>query len=348
MTEQQQTTPTVSIYQNADHVEGILQQVFQRPLLTDWSDETAQRQGSSGDRTTSVTGEGKGQGRVPGVGSIEAGIGADYQHRIGDEKQSGWTGTSNWRYTQAYYLYAARDGLRSQGLLKKLAGRGDAEAARPGQFVEFTAKFDANQLLALLDIVTADLIRAILRKVTHDERMSEFKGGDLEAAQVFKLRMDSDVEAAGEIAHAIAGALGADFRSDKTREFYARIGEDEDQVTAITMCDAAHFTIDDEDRILDGVFTVLGKVVSPVVENEPILSRNKVLSRFKADAVDQLLASFNQDTLASMEKQVVERFESGTADESGCGEADDIGFDFEVDSRVAGPSLRVIPVAIYI
>lgn len=234
------------------------------------------------------------------------------------------------------------DTLRSHGLIQPLTGRADAAALRSGDFVEFTARFDPSQLIALLDIVTPDLVRSITRKVTFDGQMKAFEGGSVEAAQAFKLRLDSRVEAAGEIAHAIASALATDFRTTKTREFYGRIGEDEDRVTAITMCDLSHFTIDDEDRVLDGQFSVLAKVTDGLAEDIPVLDRNKVLRRFQPEAVDALLSEFNEGTLADLQQQAVAAAAKGQESM-----APDM-FDFEIESRVAGPSIKVIPVAIYV
>ena len=60
-------------------------------------------------------------------------------------------------------------------------------------------------------------------------------------------------------------------------------------MTVVTICDAQHFTVEDEDRILDGTFTVLGKVTSAPVEGLPVFERNKVLRNLAPDAVDQII-----------------------------------------------------------
>lgn len=89
----------------------------------------------------------------------------------------------------------------------------------------------------------------------------------------------------------VTTAVRADFGSDATREYYGTVGSGDDTVTAVTICDAACFLIDDADRLLDGHFTVLGKVTSKVTHDVPVLARNKLLNRLDTEFVD---AAFRQ------------------------------------------------------
>lgn len=346
--------PTMAVYQNGDAVEGILQQVYKRPLIVDESTASSRQDERRTEIEGTATGQGTGTGKVPGMASIEAGIGADFRRRNDNGATTTGSSTSTWQYTQAYYLYAVRDALRAQGLLSPLNGRTDAEHLRPGDFVEFTCRFDPSQVAALLDIVTPDLVRAIAVHMKHTKMMESFGGAARDDVLAYIDKMNLEKAAIGDFAHAVASATGVDFRSAKTREFYGRIGEEGDQVTAITMCDLAHFVVDDEDRLLDGEFSVLAKVAEGLIEDVPILDRNKVLSRLEAASVDALLDSLNTAVLSDMQRNASSkarksmtrgRDEETTEDDS---ENADVDFDLSIDSRVAGPCVKVMPVAIYI
>ncbi|WP_346008589.1 DUF6414 family protein [Janibacter terrae] len=346
--------PTMAVYQNGDAVEGILQQVYKRPLIIDESTASSRQDDHRTESEGAATGQGSGTGKVPGMASIEAGIGADFRRRNESGATTTGSSTSTWQYTQAYYLYAVKDALRTQGLVSPLNGRTDAKHLRPGDFVEFTCRFDPSQVAALLDIVTPDLVRAIAVHIKHTKMMKSFGGATRDDVLAYIDRMNLEKAAIGDFAHAVASATGVDFRSAKTREFYGQVGEEGDGVTAITMCDLAHFVVEDEDRLLDGEFSVLAKVTEGLIEDVPILDRNKVLSRLDAASVDELLDSLNTDVLTDMQRDASSKARKGMARgrgqevTEGDGKNGDLGFDLSIDSRVAGPCLKVMPVAIYI
>ena len=337
--------PTVSIYQNGEYVSGILQQLYGQPLLTDFSSQAAQGGSESTDKGGGANAGAKAKGGAPGLGSIELNIGADYDKRLLEQKTTGTTSTQNFQYTQAYYLYAARAALKENGALSEVSGREDAGRLQPGDLVEYTATFSPSQLISVLDIVTPEMVSAIVRKMTRDQGMKEFVGGAPEAVQAYKVRLDSKVEAAGEVAFAVTTAAKVDFRSETTREFYGRIGDGEESVTAVTICDLPHFIVADKDRILDGEFKVLGKVTSRVQHDVPILARNKVLDRINPESVDELVGKMNESVVDSTQ-EFFDKAEQSADKEDEKTEA--AQFDFSLDSRVAGPSFNVVPIAIYI
>ena len=360
--------PTVSIYQNPDYVEGILQQTYGQPLLTEFANETRSEHGDSRDTTKGVEGKVDVTVKFPGLFGGGATAEADYENRLRRQQSTSSTASSHAHYTQPYYLHVVRSALRQTGLIHEVSGRGSAANLRPGEFVEFSASFEASQVSALLDIVTPDLVEQIVRREVFKKGMNSFEGGALEKVQEFKLRLDGDIETWGAVARAATEAVRADFRSAKTREFYARVGGEEDPLTFITMCDAEHFVVEDEDRILDGYFTVLGKIAGPMTQDEPILARNKILERMHPEAVDQVVASMNESVRNQGErvsrytqtddvvddKREKENTPSAEPDDSDP-EATAIDqmapadiFNFTLDARVAGASLRVIPVAIFL
>lgn len=99
----------------------------------------------------------------------------------------------------------------------------------------------------------------------------------------------------------------------------------------MTICDSVHFTRDDHDRVLDGEFTVLGKVTSKVEYEVPVLDRNKVLNRISAEfpeeALDKLQDSATvENTLDKYSKDAL---------------------NVEFQAKIPGGSFKVLPVAIY-
>lgn len=352
--------PTVSIYQNPSYVEGILQQTYGQPLFTEFANEAH----SEHEESQGTTGGGKAKvglaAKFPGLFTGDAAVEADYGRRLGNQQVTGSTATSRARYTQPYYLHVVRSVLRQTGLIRDVRGRADATRLQPGEFVEFSASFTPSQVVALLDIITPDLVEQVVRRKRFTDGMDSFEGGSVEEVQRFKLHLDGDMDAWGAIGRAATEAVRADFRSVKTREFYGQIGESNDLLTFITMCDVEHFVVEDEDRILDGQFTVLGKVAGPLKQDEPILSRNKVLERMRPEVVDGLVHAMNESVQKQTDK--VSAFTKHDSEEQGDtvsragrdrnnekdGTAPSDLFNFSLDSRVAGASVRVIPVAIYL
>ncbi|OFT98072.1 hypothetical protein HMPREF3087_02290 [Brevibacterium sp. HMSC22B09] len=202
--------------------------------------------------------------------------------------------------------------------------------------VEFKSSFQPNQLHALLDIVTPSLVAAI---VEHQVRADAIKLYDayssFEERKMFAEKSAAKAEIRASLARTIAEAVRVDFRAEKTREFYGDISD----VTAITICDSAYFAVDDEDRILDGEFSVLGKVTSSVQENVPVLHRNKLLQRVSPDVVDEVF-SFLRDNVSTQ----VDRFQAGDGSPMKLRNA----IDLALPSRISGPSFKVVPIAIYV
>lgn len=342
------SAPTVSIYQHPDHVAGILQQVFGQPLITDESlegtDQTTRSTGFQG--TSDATVEGKGS--VPFLGEIGAKIGLRASIDATRNLVAGNRLTRNYLYSQAYYLAVVKEALEKSNLIRRIASKDDSVSLKPGTIVEFEAAFEPNQISAVLDILTPDLIAEITRYSKKRKAVETFQGWDsFEQVQAHALEVETVANAQGDVARAIAEAVKSDFRTTHTREFYGSIGLGDELVTAITICDNAHFVVEDEDRILDGRFTVLGKVISEPEEDIPVLARNKLLRRIGSTAVDQAF-----DWLKERASELSERF-PGTPEDSD----DDLGaedavmvqnlVDMDLDSRVYGTSFKIIPIAIY-
>lgn len=327
---------TVSIYQNPDYIEGILQQVFDKPLYTDLVESS---ESSSNEGLESVaSGEGKLDltiGVAP-MGKAQAGIGGGGNRSRSELRSSAGSSSSSAKYTQAYYLHLAVRELVRRDALRAVSGTQSARELKAGDIVRFEAEFRPSQLISIIDIATPELVGGLVRHFVKRSSLKgdkHFKGNNENQVKSAIARADSDAESWTGVAKAAAEAVRIDFRSPDTREYYGAVGSGDDEVIAVTICDVANFVVDDEDRILDGRFTVLGKVAASCVEDEPILARNKLLNRLNPEAVDELVDTVN----VQVRKQ-----------ESDAQTHVDAPFNFRLDSRISGVSFKVIPIAIYL
>jgi hypothetical protein len=288
--------------------------------------------------TRNVEGSGEVKGRVGWFGS-NAEVAGKLAAAAGNAHKDSTSGkrTSVWEYTQAYYLHVVRESLRSFGLLRTVKNLADASQLKVGDFVEYTTEFLPDQMAVFLDVLTPELVSAMVRYQVKQSAMAAFEDedwGDFQARQAYFEKTNIRVQTQTELAEAVTRAVRTDFRSDETKEFFGRLGEtDDDAVTAITMCDRSNFTVEDSDRILDGRFTVLGKVTAGVDADRPTLERNKLLSSIPPKSIDTLIDKMKEQVDAGIAKAQI----SG-----------EMAFDPKISARVEGASFKVVPVAIYI
>jgi len=279
------------------------------------------------------------------VADVRGKLSGQFNRRASTDFSSGSRSTQSFVYSQGYYLYEVRRVLREREAITTVTASSDVAGVASGDFVEFRATFRPNEIHALLDILTPDLVAAITE---HQVKALAIAGAEEEVwldfprREAFLSKTTAQAEVKANLARAVAEAIRVDFRSQQTREFYGQIGPDHGGVTAITICDNAHFVIDDEDRILDGQFTVLGKVTGPVTEDLPVFDRNKLLDRLNPDAVDIIFDEF-RDVVSHQ----VLQFEGRLAKTTKLKTASDV-MNLALASRIKGPSFKVIPIAIYV
>ncbi|RUQ20897.1 DUF6414 family protein [Kocuria sp. HSID16901] len=324
--------PIATIYQNSDQVAGILQQIMQNPLLTEESREFASKDGNDTTADGSTSGKGEGSGRIPFFGGakasaeVEAGLSSSWTQTTGTASRQQFV------YSQAYNLHLVRQSLKDKEQLTRLTSTEQAEKLQPGEFVEYTTTFDPVELTLALDVISPELVEAITRfNVKRDYLLRFPEEGGHEARVQHAEKMDLNAQAKGELARAITNAVKADTRQETTREYYGRV-DTRPELTLITICDLVHFIVDDPDRLLDGTFTVLGKVISPVEQDMPTFSHNKLLRNLTPTALDHGLEKL---------RDLIDQAPS-------LGQAPPSEYvDFKLDSRVRGSSMRVMPLAIY-
>ena len=327
--------PTIAIYQNPDHVAGILQQLYFSPLLTDESREHDAGQTSTEKKENKGHAGGKADAKVPLLADLGLDVAGDRTRANESALNDSVKTVQNFRYSQAHYLHLVRQELGRRDLVRSVGNARQAESISVGDFVEFQASFRPNALHALLDILTPNLIAAITEYRVKAEGTANFPDDwDIENIRASTEELFTRAQIKAEIARAVTEAVRIDFRAEKTREFYGQI----DDVTAITICDNPHFTVDDEDRILDGSYSVLGKVTSKIESDVPILSRNKLLDRISPALIDSVFETLresvgNQATSFPLGGRIRE-FENA--------------FNLALPSRIAGPSFRVVPIAVFV
>lgn len=326
---------TIAIYQDPSYVEGIIQQ-SSRGLITDSSDTDNAQSTQSSKEDDGLHGDIGAKVNLPGIGGFNASAGMSAGDGASSENVLGQQRTRNFKYTSAYYLHHVRQDLRAADLLKNVASATDLQALKVGDFVEFQAKFSPDEIISLMDVFNPDLVAALTRWRRKTQIIANVTGAETsEQQQALVLEFQTRPDADAELAKAIAEAVRVDFRSAATRQYYGAIGENSG-ITAVVVCDTRSFLVDDADRILDGHFTVLGKVSSPPATDVPILARNKVLDRIQPKAVDffsERIKKAAKETINSSitEIRTMEQY-----------------LDLDFPSRIAGISFNVIPIAIYL
>lgn len=280
------------IYLNSEFVSGLVQQVFDIGLPIDEMRESIQANLVQQVREAAGSIEAEGGLRTPfshakgrGSGSMKKTDGEDAK---GENKNQ-----QKFQYTQANFLHNVRKELHNKQLIRTITDVDSVKDLAIGSFVEFSASFEPNEINSILDLATPDLITAItkwLAKKDQREKFDHYYDLGHDELQKFLQKSNLEAEARAEIAAAATSAVRQDFRNETTREYFGKVvgGTGGDFVTAVTICDTEHFASQDKDRILDGTFTVLGKVSEISTSGMSILSRNKVLNRIQQPMLDEL------------------------------------------------------------
>lgn len=357
----------VTIYQNEDHIAGLLQQLYRAGVMVGQSEETSsQAQNTSTAEGKAETGF-RAELAVPGLGKVAGNVGGSGGGGTNDTRSQGVTSRREYVYSQAYYLHLIRRYLRDAKLIKKIDD-GKAETVMHGDFVEFSATFRSNEVTDLLDIFSPELIAEMVRFKYRREAIDNWDGYlDFNERKSYVDKCYTKADAYAEMAAAATRAVRQDFRSDGTREFYAELAPGK---TVVVICENESFLTADKDRILDGRFTVLGKV-SDQATDSPLLARNKLLWRVNPEFLDGVFSVLAES--AEMPKKVTKLVEDAKGEASagpettkgatkGADKGADKGaevksvptsfdgapIDTSFNTRISGESTKVIPLAIYV
>ncbi|MDY0913664.1 DUF6414 family protein [Rathayibacter festucae] len=324
--------PVATIYQNSDQIAGILQQIVRQPLITEETRDASSESGRDKGAEASGGGQASGDAKAPLLGKLALSVTGSAGLNASWTETTGTASRQQFVYSQAYYLHLVREHLQAQGHLNSLTTTAQAAQLAPGAFVEYSTTFDPAELALALEVITPELVEEIVRFTVRREYVENFptEGGH-EGRVAHAERMNMEADTKGDLARAVARAVKMDARQDTTREYYGRVANDPD-LTAITICDLAHFIVADPDRLLDGTFTVLGKVISNMEDDVPTFARNKLLRNLAPSALDEGMRQFRV-TLDQIPKVG--------------GKAASTYLDLKIESRIRGASVRVMPLAIY-
>lgn len=329
--------PVVSIHQNPDHVAGLVQQIFNAPLVTSLTVDTDNTDAKS--KSTEVGGSAEASMKIPVPLPVPIGAHGKLDGNLSHAGATAITTSSHqsqsFVYSQAYYLDLVRTQLRERNLLTDITSIASVDALTIGDFVEFQASFTAPSIPSIMDVLTPDLVGAITEFTIRRTGRDEIDFADYDSIKGAAAEVEMKAASARELAANVTLALQADFRQEHTREYYGRI-PGADGITAVTICDTDRFLVQDTDRVLDGSYTVLGKITSLPREDMPVFERNKLLSNIAPEAVDKMLSQM---------KGALEESTKGLP--FGKDQIDDL-MNVHLHSRVAGRAFRVLPVAIFI
>lgn len=337
---QPQADPTalgVSVYQNPDYVVGLLQQMVQRGLITVEEIEHKNEAASADTKARAGKADVDVGANAGPLGRLSIAFGAEGSRARDSSISSGDVLRQRIEYSQAYYLFLVRRLLNEAKRVRSLKGLADAGEVMVGDFVEYKARFRADEAGAILDVATPELAAAVAKYVEHRRTIGGFDSieGGFDGLQVYLAKRRIVEEGSAEFARAVATAVRVDFRSDATRQYYGEVGAGEDLLHAITICETEHFITRDEDRLLDGTFTVLGKVVAAPAENPPIFDPNKLLSRVNPAYLEYAFKKLHETT------------EAAATDRLPAELTDSPAVDVKFRARIDGTAIKVLPVAIY-
>lgn len=324
------------IYQNDYYVSALLQQLLDIGLPIEEFRKAVNAQLRSGTVEGAGTMTAGLNLKLPGTPlGLSADANGEVRGTSGENTNAENESQLTTKYTQANYLHNVRRELAKRHLIRTIKDDADLEDLNPGAFVEYEATFQANDLSTILELVNADIVAAF---VSHQHRKKavatyDWDEGNFEGFKVHAEKMKLALESKLEISVALTKAVKQDFRNDTSREYFGLIDPSSasnpsdlaagGSLTAVTICDTQFFTSEDRDRILDGRFRVLGKVVEVSQESESILKRNKLLKRVGPEALEYMETTMAENPAAQM-------------------------FDTDLRLVLDGPIMRVIPIAIYV
>ncbi|GAA1579424.1 DUF6414 family protein [Kribbella karoonensis] len=330
--------PSISIYQNAGHVTGILQQLFEEGVLTATEWQKSEEAADVLQRTTKLGASAEIGADVPFLAKAAGTFtGSRDKQRTENDKQSN-TLRQQYVYSHSYYLHLVLRTLREKGRIKTVTSGSDASELRPGDLIEFQASFRADEIGAILDIASPDFVGAIVERQVRGEMIKVFDQ-DLTFDQRQNLieKYKAKAEMQRDFAKSITQAVRVDFRSDATQEYFGTFGPESDLVTAVVICESDQFLVADKDRLLDGAFTVFGKVSASIETDVPLLHRNKLLYRINSEFVDAVFEQLQSAGTDAVEQGNNPVFQNTTGEQL---------LNTRFAARLNGPSFKVVPIAI--
>lgn len=327
---------TATIYRDDAQVSSMIQQGVEVGLAS----ETKRASSAAGKvvhQEETTTGGGASAGvDLPALINLGGKFDRSSSHGLTDENGSGHSGETTFAHTAAGHLHHVLTALAGSDLIRPVSRLRDARDVQVGDFVEFKATFRPNELATILDVITPNVAGDIARQIKRSESLSQMDAVEYEDFKGWVEKRKYREDSAADLTRLLVRAIQADLRSDQTREYHAQVEGSRSTLTAVVACEATSFVTADPDRLLDGNFTVVGKVISPARKDVSVFARSKLLARIQPEAVDIIHGL--------LEGIMGEQTTDFAGNDATLGDVIDLTF----PSRIGGLSFGVLPIVIYV
>ncbi|MCA1007257.1 hypothetical protein LCL87_16160 [Rhodococcus hoagii] len=324
------------VYQNSDFV-GSLTQAATNTGLARTGEEEFQHgleRGETRGRGSKAQLGGKAQ--APFVGGVSVDVGGNSDRSRTESEARSRRLRVDVSYDIALHLHRLHDALGDQTAVVENAD----DDIGVGDIVKFTGTFGPDPVSAVLDIASPELVAEITRFVSRSKRPAVTEDFfDIDKLKGQWEYIEQQATARSDLARAVTAALHTDFRRDATIEFHCEIAAG---ITGVVVCEAEHFVTADPDRLLDGEFTVFGKVITPPEDNVHILRKNKFLRRIDPDFLGWMFETITDGVERANDGQL-NRFARQFDRNSKTAPPIDLHFPAVIEGR----SFAVLPIAIY-
>lgn len=255
------------------------------------------------------------------------------------------------KITDSLRFSKIKNHLHGNKQLQSISQDEDFNNLELGQFVEFDSSYKKNEIRELLELLTDDNSFELLwtlyqkhekeKKEREQEKQSNNNDKKSNKNKSKPKNNNKDKEYYKNLFKTIRNILTIDFPPESTSlDFYGQI--EATSIQNVLICDTKFFVQEDKNRILDGKFKVLGKVLDIQNESNPEetvtsyfsqLDRNKLLKRVTPDALEQF-----QTLLSHILKEFKSEEEQGKEIE---------WFDNQINLQLTGKVLKVLPIIIY-
>lgn len=327
---------TATVYRDDAQVSSMIQQGVEIGVAAE-----TRHTGATSDRATShdaTTTSGSGSAAI-GVNAV-ARLGGDAGRSVSrgstSERGGDRSGETTFTHSSAGHLHRVLTALGNANRIRTVGRLQEAKDVQVGDFVEFQATFRPNELATMLDVITPEVAGEIARHRKRAESLSLMDAVEYADFSGWVEKRKYKEDSAAELARLVVRGIQSDLRSDQTREYHARIRGTRTPLTAVLACEAGAFVTADPDRLLDGQFSVVGKVISPASRDVSVFERSKLLARIQPESLDAVQALLE----GAMDEQATDLAGNTTK----LGDVIDLHF----PSRIEGWSFGVLPIVIYV
>lgn len=305
------------IYLNENFVNGLYSSLYDG---IDGDIERVKKNSSNKQRKSNIQTRLKAMIPFAGEAGVVAGLGE--VNGSGNEEQSKQTTT----YGNAYRLEKVLGKLSETKALTVIDNYENFTKAKTNEFVSFRAFFAKNEILELLDVITPELAN-ILTYVVYTNILQKQSLNNEDFEQKFNQKL---VEGYQVTAFQAVQSIKKDFSNDHSSEFFGKLVDHNDKeinITCDAICDNSFFTNGDTERVLDGVFHVVGKVIQ--IQDA---TSEKTITQFDRN---KLLKRINPEGLAALENWLASSVPKNNY------------YDLSLDLTIKGEAFKIIPIAIY-